>query len=159
MAKNKNKKKTQIKTIENRKARFDYEILETLEVGIKLQGSEVKSVRDGRVSLAEGYVRVCDDPPGLYMHSVNIADYPPAPGSHIPTQTRTLLAHKREIIKLARKVQAKGVTIVPLRMYFKNNYAKVLIGVGRGKAKYDKRTAIANRQSKRELDRALKQAR
>ena len=150
------KKSNQAPTIENRKARHDYFISDTLECGIMLQGSEVKSVRDGKVSLAEGYVRVQAEPPALFLHSVNIAEYGPAgPTAHQLTRTRKLLAHKREILKLLRQVDQKGVTLVPLRMYFKDGYAKVLVGVGQGKRAHDKRQAIADRQSKRELDRAM----
>ncbi len=143
-------------TIENRRARHDYEILESLECGIALLGSEVKSVRDGKVSLAEGYVRVQADPPALFLHSVTIAEYGPAgPTAHEPARTRLLLAHKREIAKLVRQVEQKGVTIVPLRMYFKDGRAKVLIGLGRGRQAHDKRVAIAQRETRREIDRAL----
>ncbi len=150
------KRASATRTIENRRARFDYDILDTLECGIVLLGSEVKSVRNGQVSLAEGYVRVQTQPPGLFLHSVNIAEYGPAGTSaHEPTRTRALLAHKREILKLARQVEQQGVTIVPLKMYFKDGYAKVLIGLGRGKRAHDKRSAIAERESKRDLDRAM----
>lgn len=149
-------KKPGTPTIENRKARHDYHISDTLEVGIVLAGSEVKSVREGNVSLAEGYVRVQADPLSLQLHGINIGDYGPATGmGHKPTRTRTLLAHKREILKLAREVDAKGVTLVPLKMYFKNGYAKLLVGVGRGKTKGDKRRAIADRESKRDLRRVM----
>lgn len=168
--------------IENRKARHDYEILSTLEVGMKLLGSEVKSIRDGKASLGEGYVRVEDGTrriaaarradgrtvrtaarlaePGLWLHGVNIAEYPPAgpagsAGQHRPTRVRLLLAHKRELVKLAREVEAKGVTIVPLKLYFKNGKAKLLIGVARGRTKGDKRQAIAKRETRREMDRAM----
>ena len=150
------KKSNQSPTIENRKARHDYEILETLECGIMLQGSEVKSVRDGKVSLAEGYVRAQAAPPLLFLHSVNIAEYGPAgPTAHQPTRTRRLLAHKRESEKLLRQVDQKGGTLVPLKMYFVNGYAKVLVGLGRGRRAHDKRTAIAERESKRELSRVM----
>jgi SsrA-binding protein len=150
------KKSNQSPTIENRKARHDYEILETLECGVMLQGSEVKSVRDGKVSLAEGYVRVQVNPPAMFLHSVNIAEYGPAgPTAHQVTRTRKLLAHKREIEKFFRQVDQKGVTVVPLKMYFKDGYAKVLVGLGRGRQAHDKRDAISQRESKRELDRAL----
>ncbi|MBK7405618.1 MAG: SsrA-binding protein SmpB [Phycisphaerales bacterium] len=150
------KKSNPTPTSENRKARYDYEILETLECGIMLLGSEVKSVRDGKVSLAEGYVRVQSSPPELTLHSVNIAEYGPAgPTAHQPTRTRKLLAHRKEIDHLAREVDQKGVTIVPLKMYFKDGYAKVLIGLGRGRQAHDKRQAISQRESRREIDRAL----
>jgi SsrA-binding protein len=172
------------RTIENRKARHDYEIIETLEVGMVLWGSEVKSIRDGKVSLGEGYVRVEDGlrrvgtgpkgpdggakakarpryaEPGMWLHSVNIAEYPPAGpkgavGQHHPTRTRQLLCHKRELAKLCREVQAEGVTIVPLKLYFKNGVAKLLVGLARGRTRGDKREAIAKREMKREMDRAM----
>lgn len=144
------------RVMENRKARFDYHISETLECGIRLQGSEVKSIRDGKVSLAEGYVRVQDKPLALYLHSVTIDEYGPAGGKqHAMGRTRKLLAHKREIAKLWRQVQQKGMTVVPLKMYFKNGYAKVLIGLGKGKSKADKRQTIADRESKRDMSRAM----
>ncbi|VAX38927.1 tmRNA-binding protein SmpB [hydrothermal vent metagenome] len=150
------KKPNQSPTIENRKARHDYEILDTLECGIALLGSEVKSVRNGKVSLAEGYVRAQAVPPALYLHSVNIAEYGPAgPVAHEPTRTRKLLAHTREIDKLLRQVDQKGVTLIPLKMYFVNGYAKVLIGLGKGRRAHDKRQAIAERENRRELDRAM----
>jgi SsrA-binding protein len=144
--------------IENRRARFDYTISDTLEVGVMLYGPEVKSVRQGKVSLAEGYVRVQENPPALHLHSVNIDEYGPAKGGTSPQgmgRTRKLLAHKREILKLARQVSQKGMTIVPLSMYFKDGFAKVLIGLGQGRAAHDKRQAIANRESKRDLSRAM----
>lgn len=152
--------KTEDRTIENRKARFEYHILETLEVGIALRGSEVKSVRDGQVSLGEGYVRLETTPPCLYLHQVNIGEYGPAGPAgnkrqHQPTRTRVLLAHKREVLKLAKQVEQKGMTIVPLKLYFKNGFAKVLIGIAEGKAKHDKRQSIAERQAKRDIARAM----
>lgn len=150
------KKSNPAPTIENRKARHDYEIFETLECGVALLGSEVKSVRDGKVSLAEGYVRVQVTPPELTLHSVNIAEYGPAgPTAHQPTRTRKLLARRKEILILARQVEQKGVTLIPLKMYFKNGYAKVLVGVGRGRQAHDKRQAISQRETRREIDRAM----
>ncbi len=150
------KKSNQSPTIKNRKAHHDYEILETLECGIALLGSEVKSVRNGKVSLVEGYVRVQASPPALFLHSVNIAEYGPAgPVAHEPTRTRTLLAHKREIDKLLRQVDQKGVTLIPLKMYFVNGYAKLLIGLGRGRRAHDKRQAISERENRRDLERAM----
>lgn len=184
--------------IENRKARFDYHILDTLETGMVLKGSEIKSVRDGKVSLGEGYVRVEYAPaglvgqragkkkrgagvdanagraakraaamaaaryegPSLWLHSVNIGEYAPAGpagavGQHAPTRVRKLLAHKREIAKLAKEVQVKGMTIVPLKIYFKNGKAKLLIGLGKGKTQGDKRETIAKRETDREMARAM----
>jgi SsrA-binding protein len=144
------------RTIENRRARYDYAIGATLEVGIKLAGSEVKSVRAGNVSLAEGYVRADEFPPRLTLHSVNIGEYGPA-GSrqHAPVRARTLLANRGEIVKLARETMKKGTTIVPLKIYFKNGFAKLLVGVGTGKTKVDKRQSIAERESQRDIHRAM----
>ncbi len=144
------------RTIENRRARFDYHISDTLEAGIMLRGSEVKSVRDGKVSLAEGYVRVQLDPPALFLHGATIDEYGPAASrQHSMGRIRKLLAHKREIAKLHRQVDQKGMTIVPLKLYFKNGYAKLLIGLGQGKSKHDKRQSIAERESKRDINRAM----
>lgn len=148
------------RVIENRKARFDYHILDTLETGIALRGSEVKSVRNGLVSLGEGFVRPQASPPALLLYGVNIGEYGPAgpPGSalqHKAVRARLLLAHKREIVRIAKQVMEKGLTIVPLKMYFKNGFAKVLIGVAQGKSQSDKRQSIAKRESKRDIDRAM----
>lgn len=174
--------------IENRKARFDYAIVDTVECGMILRGSEVKSVRNGQASLAEGYVRVeygslkggarkehksAGKPdaakaatrrstyePGLYLHNVNIAEYGPAgptgsAGQHKPTRTRTLLVHQRELERLAREVQVKSHAIVPLKIYFKNGKAKLLVGIGKSKAHADKRETIAKRDAQRDIARAL----
>ena len=147
--------------IENRKARHHYHIAHTLEVGIKLVGTEVRSVRDGRCSLAEGYVRAETEPRlSLTLHSVHIDHYGPAgPQStgrqHPATRQRTLLAHKREIAKLADASREKGVTIVPLKLYFKDGFAKLLIGVARGKRTYDKRQDIKKREQERDIRRAM----
>lgn len=152
----KDKKKNLSPVIENRRARHDYHIGDTLEVGIVLLGSEVKAVRDANVSIAEGYVTATAEPAGLALHSVNIGTYGPAgPAAHPPVRVRQLLAHKREILKLARQVEQKGATIVPLKMYFKDGFAKVLIGVAFGKSSHDKRHSIAEREAKRDIDRAM----
>lgn len=169
------------RVIENRKARFDYAILDTLETGMVLKGSEIKSIREGKVSLAEGYVRAeflgtvkgsskpsstraaaarRSEGPALWLHSVNIAEYAPAGptgsvGQHSPTRTRKLLAHKREIARLAREVQQKGVTLVPLKIYFKAGKAKLLVGLAKGKTGVDKRQTIAKRQVDRDIARAM----
>jgi SsrA-binding protein len=158
----KKKEKEQSETIaENRKARFDYAIEETLECGIILQGSEVRSVRDKQVSITEGYVSARQDPPELTLHNVNIGEFAHAAHNtgHRPKRTRALLAHKKEILKLAAKMAIKGYTIVPLTMYFKNGYAKVLVGVGKGKSRVDKRQSIGAREAKRDMDRALSRRR
>lgn len=150
------KKSNKPPTFHNRKAKHEYEILDTLEVGISLEGTEVKALRDGDCSIAEGYVLIKEEPPGMTLHAVTIGPYPPAGfAQHIPTRQRQLLAHKREIRKLAREVDQKGVTVVPLKLYFKGGLAKLLIGVAKGRARHDKRRAIAERQTKRELDRVM----
>jgi len=143
-------------TIENRRARHDYAIGDTLECGIELLGSEVKSIRDAQMSLAEGYVRATAEPASLTLHGVHVNEYAPAgaAGQHDPVRTRRLLAHKREIRKLAKATQERGVTIVPLKVYFVRGRAKVLVGVARGKTRVDKRQSIAAREAKRDIERA-----
>lgn len=157
MAKSK-KQKNLTPHVVNRRARFEYHIDKTMEVGIKLLGTEVKSVREGKVSLKEGYVRVQESsPPSLWLHSAHIAEYDHAAKAfqHSTTRTRLLLAHKREIAQLAKEVAIRGVTIVPLELYFKDGRAKVKIGVARGKKQHDKRQTIKDRDSDRELRRAM----
>lgn len=147
-------------TIENRRARHDYIILDTLECGIRLEGTEVKSARAGQVSLQEGYVRATLEPLEMTLHSVHIAEYPPAgPVQHAPTRPRRLLATKREIRKLAGKTQERGFTLVPLKMYFKNGKLKVLVGLAQGKRKADKRQVIDAKQARREIDKAMSKRR
>jgi SsrA-binding protein len=143
--------------IENRQARHDYAIEDTLECGIELLGTEIKSVRASKVSLAEGYVSAQAEPPALSLHSVHIAEYPPAgkAAQHPPVRVRRLLAHKKEIRKLAEQVKKKGVTIVPLKIYFKDGRAKLLVGIGVGRKAADKRQAIAAREMKRDIERAM----
>lgn len=123
-----------------------------------LQGSEVKAIRDGRVSIGEGYISVEETPVlRLVMHQVDIGSYQPSGAlNHIPKRDRVLLAHKREILKLARQVDQKGVTLVPLRMFFNaEGRVKVLVGLARGKQSHDKRHAIAERQVQRDLQRVM----
>ncbi len=158
MAKGRKKTNPGEVVIENRKARHDYLIEETLEVGIALQGSEVKSIRAGKMSLAEGYVRAEIEPRmSLTLHGAHIGEYKPATGiyQHHPTRQRQLLAHRREIRKLYVAMQAKGATIVPLKAYFKEGRLKLLIGVGVGKKHYDRRQDLKQREAKREMDRAM----
>ena len=122
------KVKNDAPVIENRRARFDYFIHDTLETGIVLDGTEVKPIRAGNCSIGEGYVKVEISPPRLLLFGMTVGEYQPA-GSrqHVSDRARTLLAHRSEIEKLHRQVMQKGMTIVPLRLYFKNGYAKVLI--------------------------------
>ena len=157
----KTKGNTHEPTIENRRARHDYQILEKVEVGMKLTGTEIKSIRNGRVSLNEGFVRASDSPPSLTLHNVHISEYPPAGQlqQHEPTRSRTLLAHNREIRKLADQTREKGVTIVPLKIYFVRGMAKLLIGLARGKGKADRRQDIAKRDAERDMARAMSRAR
>jgi len=150
-------KKGEAAVIENRRAHHEYHILTTVEAGIALLGSEVKSVREGKVSLGEGYVRAEESPASLMLHGVTIQEYGPAAGhQHSAKRARVLLAHKREIVKLARESSQKGFTIVPLKMYFKGGRAKVLVGVARGKAEYDKRQTKRDMEAKRELARVMR---
>ncbi len=141
--------------IENRKARHDFVIGETFECGMVLRGSEVKSIRKGQISLAEGWVMARAAPPQLELHGVHVAEYPPAgkDRQHLPLRTRRLLAHKSEIKKLAFAMQAKGSSLVPLKVYFKNGVAKLLVGVAVGRKKADKRAAIRDKEMKRDMDR------
>ena len=139
----------------NRKAQHDYHILRTLEAGLSLLGSEIKSVREGKASIREAYVRPEGD--GVWLVGANIARYAPAATrNHEPTRRRRLLLHKRQIEELAHAVDSEGVTIVPLRLYLKDGRAKLEIAVGRGKKRYDKRAAIAKRDAERQMQRAMR---
>ena len=140
----------------NRKARHDYEIGETYEAGLVLTGPEIKSIRAGRVNLRDSYVVIKDGE--AWGYNMHISPYKHA-GTHEPLdpkRPRKLLLHKHEIGRLAGKVAAKGVTIIPLRLYLKRNLAKLEIAVARGKKKYDKRAALAEREARRQIERALK---
>ena len=142
--------------IVNRRATHDYLVSDKLEVGVKLQGSEVKSVRLGHVSLAEGYVAIDPKKLTLQLFNVDIAHYPQAgPLQHDPKRVRTLLAHKREINSLLGKTSAKGVTLVPMAMYFVDGRIKLEIGVGVGKKHYDKRQDLKKAEADREMRRAM----
>jgi len=143
--------------IVNRKARHEYHIDSTIECGIQLVGSEVKSVRNGQVSLAEGYARVEPADQQLYLYNVDIAAYKQAgpTGGHEPKRRRKLLAHRREIDRLFGATTDKGTTLIPLAMYFKRGYAKVEIGIGRGKRQYDKRQDMKKRDAGKDIRRAM----
>jgi SsrA-binding protein len=139
----------------NRKARFEFFLLEQFEAGIALQGSEIKSVRLGQVSLAEAYVRV--DGRQAWLMDAHIAPYDPASRqNHDPVRPRRLLLHRKEIRQLWDAVRQKGVTVIPTRMYLKGGRAKVEIALARGKKLYDKRQAIARRDEERELQRQVR---
>ena len=136
----------------NRKARHDYEILDTYEAGIALTGTEVKSLRAGRATLVDGYATVSDDE--VWLRGVHIAEY--AEGTwtnHAPRRARKLLLHRLEIDKLTSKMRDKGVALIPLSLYFKEGRVKVELGLARGKREYDKRQSIAKRDADREIER------
>jgi SsrA-binding protein len=138
----------------NRKARHDYFLLDTYEAGISLQGSEIKSIRAGQVSIKEAYVRVNGDE--AWLVDAHIAPYSLANRfNHEPKRPRKLLLHKKEIHRLYEDVRRKGVTIIPTQIYLKDGRAKVEIATARGKKKYDKRQAIAKRDAQREVNRQL----
>ncbi len=139
----------------NRKAYHNYTILETFEAGIALTGAEIKSIRDSRASLVQSYVK--PESGELWLINAHIARYEAASYmSHEPTRTRKLLMHRREIAELASRVAEKGLTLVPLRLYLKDSIAKLEIGLARGKKQHDKRQAIMERETERELDRQMK---
>jgi len=142
----------------NRKARHDYDVLETFEAGIALVGSEVKSLRDGKVQLRDAYARVQDGE--LWLHSVHIPPYAPAArDNHDPDRPRKLLLHRRELDRLAGHVQERGLTLVPTRIYFSGPRAKVEIALARGKDLYDKRQTLRERETRREVERGVREAR
>jgi SsrA-binding protein len=140
---------------DNRRARHDYQVLDTVEAGLVLQGSEVKSLRLGQVQLADAYARLTDGE--LWLEGVHIAPYQFAAGvgAHDPDRRRKLLLHRDEIDKLAARLAQERLTLVPLRLYFRDGRAKVELALARGRQKGDKRQAIAERDSKREMERAL----
>lgn len=151
----KHPKKSDNEIATNKKARHDYLIEETFEAGISLTGTEIKSVRNRRVNLKDGYVQIRNDE--AWLMNVHINEYEQGNRfNHDQLRNRKLLLHKKQIHKLAGVVQEKGITIVPLKMYFKNGFAKVLIGIGRGKKQYDKRETIKRREQDREVKRTIK---
>lgn len=140
---------------QNKKARHDYEILDTLEAGIVLKGTEIKSIRAGRINLKDGFARIRNGE--VWLWNVHISPYEQGNiFNHDPLRTRKLLLHKKQIAKLIGEVKTSGVTLVPLKVYLKDGFAKVLIGVAKGKKQYDKRETLKKRDQKREIDRALK---
>jgi SsrA-binding protein len=139
----------------NRKARHEYFIEETYEAGIVLQGSEVKSLREGKANLLDSYARIMRGE--CILLNAHINPYTAANrNNHEPTRTRKLLLHKREILRLSGKVREKGLTLVALRLYFKNGRAKVELGLARGKKLYDKRETLRKKAAQREVERSLK---
>jgi SsrA-binding protein len=144
---------------DNRKARHDYFIEDQYEAGLALTGSEIKSLRNGRLNLRGGYARLVRGE--IWLYDVHISPYEQS-GTHFnhePTRPRKLLLHRREISRIAGLIDRQGYTLVPLRVYFKGRRAKLELGLARGKKLYDKREDIAKRDAKREIDRALKSRR
>jgi SsrA-binding protein len=141
----------------NRRALHDYEILERIDAGIALTGSEIKSVRAGKVSLQEAYAR--PDKGEVWLVGAHIAEYGPASyNGHEPRRSRRLLLHRAQIREIEREVEAKGLTLVPLKLYLnKRGLAKLELAIARGRRQYDKRAAIAKRDSDREVERALRE--
>ncbi len=139
----------------NRVALYDFSVEDRFEAGIALKGTEIKSIRVGRVSLREGFVRVVKGE--AWLEGVHIAAYQyGTTNTHEPERPRKLLLHKRELLELGKKTQAQGYTVVPLHLYLRKGRAKVEIALARGKRQYDKRHAIAERESKREIARAMR---
>jgi SsrA-binding protein len=143
---------------ENRRARYDYELLERLEAGLVLSGTEVKAARAGKVHLAGAYAEVRDGEAWLVGASIDEHEQG-SRSSHEPARDRKLLLHRREIDSLYGKTRERGLTLVPTRMYFKDGRAKVELAVARGKERFDKRRAIADRDAKRQVERALRRRR
>jgi len=141
----------------NRQASYRYDLLDRLECGIVLQGTEVKALRAGSAQLKDGYASVRDGE--LWLHNVHIPPYGPAArANHEPERPRKLLAHRREIERLVGKTQERGLTLVPTRIYFSGPHAKVEIALARGKDRFDKRESIRARETARDMQRALREA-
>jgi len=138
----------------NRKAHFEYILLEHFEAGISLQGSEIKSLRAGQISLSEAYIKV--DEHSAWLINAHISPYDPASrNNHDPTRPRRLLLHHREIRQLWNDVRQKGVTVIPVKVYLKESLAKLDIALAKGKKLYDKRSEIAKRDIERDMDRQI----
>ncbi|HXB15431.1 MAG TPA: SsrA-binding protein SmpB [Solirubrobacteraceae bacterium] len=158
MAKGKGKKKAAPGDVaSNRYASYRYELLERIEAGIVLEGTEVKALRTSGAQLKDGYAALRDGE--LWLHSVHIPPYGPASReNHDPERPRKLLLHRRELDRLAARVNERGLTLVPTRMYFNGSHAKVEIALARGKDLYDKRQTIRNRETRREIERGVREA-
>jgi SsrA-binding protein len=142
----------------HRRARFDYAVEDTFEAGVALMGSEVKSLRAGNVNLSDAYAQPRGDE--LVLVNCRIGEYKEAgPFGHAPVRDRKLLMHRAEIARLRGKIEQRGYTLVPLRIYFKEGWAKVELGLARGRAHEDRRDAIAERETRREMDRAMARSR
>ncbi|MGE7920007.1 SsrA-binding protein SmpB [Viridibacillus sp. NPDC093762] len=140
---------------QNKKAGHDFFIEETIEAGMVLQGTEIKSIRNGRVQLRDSYVRVSGNE--AWISNMHVSPYEQGNRfNHDPLRSRKLLLHKRQIAELIGRVKRDGYTIVPLKMYIKDGYAKLLIGVGKGKKNYDKRDDLRKKEAKRDMERSFK---
>ncbi len=143
---------------QNKKARYDYDIIEVIEAGMVLVGTEVKSLREGRANLKDSYARVRNGE--LYLVQAHISPYTHTHyDNHDPERVRKLLVHKRELKRLTGKTQEKGLTLVPLKIYFKEGKAKVELALASGKKSYDKRETLKRKDQKREMERAIKDRR
>ena len=142
----------------NRRARHEYAIEDTVEAGLVLTGTEVKSLRAGRATLTDGFAQISDSE--AWLHGVHIPQYTQGTWTnHEPRRTRKLLLHRKEIDRLASSINERGLTLVPLSLYFKDGKAKIELGLGRGKRTYDKRHDLAKRDAAREVDRELRRRR
>jgi len=142
---------------DNRRARFEYDILEREEAGIQLQGTEVKAIRAGKANLSDAFVRIEDFE--LWLYSCHISPYDHGNRfNHEPLRKRRLLMHRQQILKLKSKMQEQGLTLIPLKMYFKGNLVKIDLALAKGRKLWDKRDNIAKKESKRGLDRVMKHA-
>jgi len=140
----------------NKKAYHDYTIEETFEAGIVLQGTEIKSIRQGKINLKDSYIRIINGEASVY--GMHISPYEQGNiFNHDPLRERKLLLHKKEIAKIFNETREIGYAIIPLKMYFKNGFAKLLIGVARGKKQYDKREDLKRKEAKREVERAFRE--
>ncbi|CAJ1226681.1 SsrA-binding protein [Levilactobacillus zymae] len=155
MAKRKPKKTPDNQLAQNRKARHDYTVTETIEAGLVLTGTEIKSMRERRITLQDGFAQIRNGE--AWLMNVHISEY--AQGNqfnHDPLRNRKLLLHKKEIKRLGLATQDKGVTLIPLKVYLKHGFAKVLIGVAHGKREYDKRESLKRREQDRQIARVMK---
>jgi len=158
MAKSKKRKIGAGDVASNRYASYRYELLDRLECGIVLQGTEVKALRASGAQLKDGYAAIRNGE--LWLHSVHIPPYGPASReNHEPERDRKLLAHRRELEKISAQVKERGLTLIPTRIYFTGSHAKVEVALGRGKNLYDKRDTIRERETKRDMERAVREAR
>ncbi|MFD2729511.1 SsrA-binding protein SmpB [Enterococcus camelliae] len=140
---------------QNKKARHDYTIIDTVEAGVVLQGTEIKSIRNSRVNLKDGFVKVRNGE--AFLYNVHISPYDQGNiFNHDPLRTRKLLLHKKQIAKLASETKNTGITIVPLKIYLKDGFAKVLIGLAKGKREYDKRETLRRKDQERQISRVMK---